>query len=99
MTAFLISELKVKYRLGLGETECIALCKSCRKAICTDDLKARKFSSLELGTSQVFGSLSLLREAVKTGTISCLDALNSYNAMMEKGAFLPKDLTADYFCH
>ncbi|HEY4325360.1 MAG TPA: hypothetical protein VGN20_15280 [Mucilaginibacter sp.] len=99
VTASIIAELRVKYRLGLGETECMALCKICNKAICTDDFKARRFSVIELGESQVFGSLSLLKESVNIGTLSCLEVLTSYMLMIEKGAFLPKGLTDDYFCH
>jgi len=99
VTASLIAELKAKYKLGLGETECMALCKSCDKAICTDDFKARKFSVIELGEPRVFGSLLLLKESVNTSTLSCLEVLASYSLMIEKGAFLPKNLTADYFCY
>ena len=99
VTASLIAELKAKYRLGLGETECMALCKSCGKAICTDDFKARKASFIELGESEVFGSLSLLKESVNNTVLSCLEVLTSYDLMIQKGAFLPKGLTADYFCH
>jgi len=98
ITASLISDLKIKYRLGLGETECMALCLNTNKAICTDDFKARKFSVIELGEPLVFGSLSLLKESVSSGTISCTEVLASYTLMIEKGGFLPKGLTDDYFC-
>lgn len=93
-----ISALQLKYRLGLGETECIFICMTTHLGICTDDLKARKFSTTEFGQQRVHGSLSLLKEGVASGAIKCLEAVDSYKMMTAKGAFLPKGLTSDYFC-
>lgn len=98
VTLSLVVDLQNKFRLGLGETECIALCKTCNKAICTDDLKARKFAAVELGDIYVYGSLSLLKESVKAGVLNCEKVIVSYQLMIEKGGFLPRNLTADYFC-
>ncbi|MDB5157114.1 MAG: hypothetical protein JWR50_1821 [Mucilaginibacter sp.] len=99
ITLSTVVDLQSKFRLGLGEIECIALCKINDKAICTDDLKARTIASKEIGEINVLGSLSLLKESVKAGVLNCNDALGSYHLMIEKGGFLPKKLNADYFCH
>src|ERR1700744_1984331 len=48
VTLSFIIELQNKFRLGLGETESIAICKISDKAICTDDLRARKLALVEL---------------------------------------------------
>jgi predicted nucleic acid-binding protein len=89
--------LKNKYGLGDGETECIALCKNLNFAISTDDLKARKCAKTELGSQFVFGSLYLMRELVRAGTISCQEALTAYKEMITHGGFLP-NVDATYLC-
>lgn len=89
--------LKNKYGLGDGETECIALCKNLNFTISTDDLKARKCAKDELGSQFVIGSLYLTRELVRSGKISCQEALTAYKEMIRHGGFLPK-VDAAYLC-
>ncbi len=90
--------LKQKYQLGLGETECILLCKTQGYIICTDDRKARLCSTGELGKECVVGSLYMLKECVGYNLISCDDSILAYCAMINKGGFLPKQMTKAYFC-
>lgn len=90
-------KLKDKYDLGSGETECIALCRSYRYIICSDDKKARKAASAELGESNVIGSLFILKEAVKHEIVTCNAAKESFALMKHKGGFLP-NIPVDYFC-
>lgn len=91
-------EFNKKFNLGLGETECILLCKSGDFVICTDDRKARICSETELGTDKVVGSLYLLRASVKAAIMSCAEAIGSYGLMRVKGGFLPSNLNEKYFC-
>ncbi len=94
-----IVTLRNRFGLGLGETECIAICINKRGFyICSDDYKARKSAIKELGEEKVIGSLYLLRSLVLAGKISCLGALYAYKEMKMKGGFLPKALDEDYFC-
>jgi predicted nucleic acid-binding protein len=93
-----VIELQNKHSLGLGETECIAICVATGYSICTDDSKARNCSKKEIGENKVIGSLYLLREAVRAGTLSCPEALKIYVRMKVKGGFLPSGLTDNYFC-
>lgn len=88
----------LKYDLGLGETESIILCKKLGYAICTDDLKARKSSTVELGKKNVVGTLFLIKECVKSKVITCDQALSIYKRILICGGYVPKGLTADYFC-
>lgn len=90
--------LKDSYNLGMGETECIALCKRHSFVICTDDRKARECSAKELGKENVIGSMFLLKHAVKSSLIRCADAIDYYKTMRSKGGFLPTHLDQNYFC-
>ena len=89
--------LKLKYDLGDGETESIALCKKHHFLIASDDFKARKCAIKELGEERIVGSLYFLRELVRQNFISCEDAKISFKAMKRKGGYLPK-INDNYFC-
>jgi predicted nucleic acid-binding protein len=91
------TQLKKRYDLGNGETECIALCKKHGYYVATDDWKARNAAAIELGDSKVIGSLFLLRETVRKKIISCSTAKQSYLLMKQRGGFLPK-IDEEYFC-
>lgn len=93
-----ITNLRDKYNLGLGELECLALCMNSNSLFCSDDNKARKCSTNELGKSRVIGSLHLVRQIVLESIVKCFEALEYYNVMILKGGFLPKNLDSDYFC-
>lgn len=84
------------YDLGFGETECIAFALLDGMSVCSDDAKARKAAQSELGESRVIGTLFLLRQCVKNGTLTAESALAAYEQMRAKGAFLP-DLQDGYF--
>ncbi|MCX2473531.1 hypothetical protein OQZ33_04220 [Pedobacter sp. MC2016-05] len=98
VTTSQIINLQNKYGLGLGETECMAICINKGFVICTDDLKARKSSKKEFGEENVIGSMSLLREGVRKLLLQCDEAIDMYHTMIIKGGFLPKKLNEDYFC-
>ena len=91
-------EFTKKHDLGLGESECLLLCKNLGYTICTDDKKARICSGNELGKEKVVGSLYLLKASVKATLINCGDAIDYYKLMRFKGGFLPKNLDQNYFC-
>lgn len=98
ISASTVMQLQIKHGLGLGETECMAICTSTGFSICTDDRKARKCSKKEIDEKKVIGSLYLLRDAVLSGILCCDEVLNAYLQMKIKGGFLPSGLTSDYFC-
>lgn len=45
--------LRRKYRLGLGETECLAFGSALGLSVCTDDGRARKAVATELGATRL----------------------------------------------
>jgi predicted nucleic acid-binding protein len=90
------TELLERYGLGYGETECIAFAISENMSVCSDDAKARKAAQAELGLDRVVGSIFLLRECVKAGSLSTRQAFLAYELMKSRGAFLP-DLQEDQF--
>ena len=87
-----------KYNLGIGETECIVLCKKQGYAVCSDDRKASKTAIRELGSGRVLTSLRLLKDAVANTVLLCAEAIECYSQMLEKGGFLPTNLDESYFC-
>src|SRR6185437_15272296 len=87
-----------KHKLGLGETEGMVICKATGYTLCSDDLKGRTCSELELSKKRVVGTLFLLRECVLDQIIECREAVASYNLMIKKGGFLPRDFDVRYFC-
>ena len=93
----LFMQLKQKFQLGDGETESIAHCIQEGFSLSSDDSKARKSATSELGSVRVLGSIHLLRETVKNNIMKCDDAMAAYKIMILKGAFLPK-IEKGYFC-
>lgn len=89
--------LKTKYNLGDGETECIGYCKGTAFKLSSDDGKARRDATTELGASHVTGSIFLLREAVRFQIIECRSAKSAFLFMKIKGGFLP-EVADEYFC-
>ncbi len=92
-------EIKNKYNLGDGETECLCFGILIPSVdICTDDKKARDSIAKELkGNDRIVGSLSFLKECVSFKILECVKAYSCYLEMKEKGAFLP-DIPKDFFC-
>ena len=92
----LFLELLDRYRLGQGETECLALAVGSEAVVCTDDRKARLAVISETAVDRVIGSLRLLRDAVSAGVLTEADAWESYERMKRAGAFFP-DVSANFF--
>ena len=88
--------LKKKYELGDGETETIALCKNHNCHFASDDKRARKCGSIELGEDKVIGTLFLLRLAVQHSILTADGAVETIKIMKEKGGFLP-EVDKSYF--
>jgi predicted nucleic acid-binding protein len=82
-------ELIERFRLGEGETECLALSMGTDFQICSDDRKARRICEIQIGEKRVTGSLGILREAVHLGLLTAEDAIQSYYKMKLGGGFLP----------
>jgi predicted nucleic acid-binding protein len=83
-------DLMEQFRLGEGETECLALSLGTDFGICSDDRKARRVCELRLGRERVTGSLGLLREAVQLGLLTAEEAIRIYIKMKVAGGFLPE---------
>jgi predicted nucleic acid-binding protein len=89
-------ELLRSYRLGEGETECLAICEHRQYRLVSDDAAARRAGIELLGDQGVTGSLGLLRGAVIAGLLLQQDAFSRYERMVDNGAFLPK-IEPDFF--
>jgi predicted nucleic acid-binding protein len=77
------------YGLGEGETECLTFGSISDYIICCDDRRARQMIAKELGNDRLTGSLGLLKESVQKGILMVAEAIEGYNTMVVKGAFLP----------
>lgn len=87
---FEFEKIKVSHRLGDGETECMLWARKCIDiVVCTDDRKARRDISAEIGSHRVTGTIGLLRKMVDCCVISRRDAYEAYRHMMNGGGFLP----------
>lgn len=86
-TVFL--QLLETFRLGEGETECLAFALLSEVMICCDDSKARTVIASRIGQGRVTGSLGLIRAAVKERLLTIDDAWRGYNNMKSAGGFLP----------
>lgn len=95
MNAFML--LRRKYRLGPGETECIAFAATLGLGVCTDDGRARAVATTELGADSVTGTIGLLKRCVAVNIMKSHAAVAAYRRMVLAGAFLPtmheKDFT------
>lgn len=88
--ADLFFSLLERYRLGLGETECLTFAVNSEVVICSDDLKARQIAGRMIGDDRVTGSLGLLRDAVRASITTSLIAWDAYERMKQEGGFLPE---------
>jgi predicted nucleic acid-binding protein len=89
-------ELKDRFKLGDGETECLltAEIKGCK--IACDDYAARKAAERLFGKGSLTGSIGLLSKAVQCSIYTPERAFSCYCLMKERGGFLP-NLSASYF--
>jgi predicted nucleic acid-binding protein len=85
-------EILEKYRLGPGETECIAFARQYPDitAISCDDRRARNVCAEVIGESRLTGTIGRLKFAIENNVISVADATNAYQSMILSGGFLPK---------
>lgn len=90
-------ELMETSPLGDGEIECIALANLLNMGVCSDDRKARLLASAHRGEQNVIGSIRLLRWCVEAEIITCTNAFEIFQNMLESGGFLPQT-SQDFFC-
>jgi len=86
-----------QYRLGAGETECMALAATADYNICCDDRRAREATADLIGEQKVVGSLRLLRWCVESLVIDCGAAFTAFQTMRQRGGFLP-ETPQSFFC-
>ena len=96
LPATLFATLLQRFRLGEGETECLAFAQLHDLDLCTDDRAARRAAGGLLGRNRVTGSPGLLRACVEQGRVTVVEAMSSYQRMRAAGAFLPR-ITAEFF--
>ncbi|MCR5883734.1 hypothetical protein LRS03_13050 [Rhizobacter sp. J219] len=86
---------KAEWQLDNGETECILAAITLGCAVACDDKAARRVIAQVLGEARLTGSIGLLRQAVRAGLLTKIDAFAAYQLMRERGGFLPEIAEAD----
>lgn len=90
ISAFSVASISGAYNLGVGESECIALCQADDEAnLWSDDRRARSVGRVLLGVTRIVGTADLLRECAVQGLLTTLDAYTAYELARSRGAFLP----------
>lgn len=87
---------KAEWQLDNGETECILAAAEVGSSVACDDKAARKVIVKVLGEDRLTGSIGLLREAVKAGLLTQIEAFTAYRLMRERGGFLPAIDVAEF---
>lgn len=94
--AVTVESISGAYNLGIGESECIAICQADRESIFwSDDRRAKAVAVSLLGVERVVGTADLLRSCISVG-LTPLDAYTAYELARSRGAFLPP-LNRDFF--
>lgn len=78
-----------EYRLGIGESDTIALADELAAQVLSDDRRARRVAKRLLGPTRVSGSIGVLKSLVKNRLLTDVAAHAAYSRMLEGGAFLP----------
>lgn len=82
--------LKERFDLGDGETECLAAALHLDCRLVFDDAAARRAGVELVGQDRVTGSIGLLRSCVGAGSLTRADGYAAYQLMKAVGAFLPE---------
>lgn len=90
-------EIKEKYNLGDGETECIVFAMNNSCMLVFDDRAARKVASRIIGSKRVTGSIGILCACVSHSLLTKNDAYEAYIAMKNMGGFLPEMTITEMF--
>lgn len=90
-------EIKNKYELGDGETECIvyAINNSC--TLVSDDWYARQTAIQIIGQDRVTGSIGILQRCVSHSLLAEKEAYKAYLAMKAAGGYLPNMTISEMF--
>ncbi len=78
-----------KYRLGAGETECLALASRTDDVIACDDAQARSVIETEFGRQRLTGTIGLLLRAGHQRLLTPTQVREAHRIMREQGGFLP----------
>lgn len=97
MPAAPFAALLLKYGLGDGETECLALASYYGWSVATDDRAGRRAAKETVGAARLTGSLGLLRSAVAAHVVTSDQAWASYQRMVAGGGFLPSVTSSAWF--
>lgn len=90
-------EIKEKYNLGDGETECIVFAMDNNCKLVFDDRAARKIATILIGAERVTGSIGLLRECVVHTLLTREAAYEAYRTMKAMGGYLPEMTITEMF--
>lgn len=90
LPASLFISLLGHYRLGPGETECLAFASQGDHVVCCNDRRARSMITRELGSGRVTGTIGLLALGVHHEKLTIEAALGACEQMRRRGGFLPE---------
>ncbi|WAJ30097.1 hypothetical protein [Antarcticirhabdus aurantiaca] len=90
ITASQVAAISQKYRIGVGEAECILIARQASFGILIDDKKARKAASKEGVTGEITGTLGLLCKCIDCGALTAAEAISCLKEMRDAGGFLPQ---------
>jgi predicted nucleic acid-binding protein len=90
ISATTVASISGNYNLGIGESECIAVCQADPSLnFWSDDRRARLVGGELLGEARIIGTADLFRACVEQALLSPLDAYTAYELARSRGAFLP----------
>lgn len=91
-----VGAIALRHNIGVGESECIAICLKTGVLLASDDRRARNAGISELSKNRVTGSIGLLRDTVQSGLIEAGEAAEAVICMRSAGAFVP-NLGSQFF--
>lgn len=84
-----VGEIAGKYRIGLGEAECIAIAVREKFGFVSDDRRARIVGSNILGRENVTGTIGILCRCIDSGFIDIEQASALLALAQQSGGYLP----------
>jgi predicted nucleic acid-binding protein len=83
------SELKLRFDLGDGETEAIAIARQLGSSAACDDKKAREAFVEIIGASRLMGSIGIIAKGVKLNIVTEAEGLQGILRAKTLGAYFP----------
>ena len=90
------AEIKERYNLDDGETECLLAAQAMDCWVACDDAAGRAAVGAVLGGARLKGSIGLLKMAITAGLITSGEAFTAYTLMRNRGGYLPVLQATDF---